>query len=52
MARDGAVICEGCARGIELCAFCDDAECGEAICYRCLILELGETIAQPHDHGG
>ncbi len=52
MASDQVLVCRGCDREIELCAFCDSEGCEEAVCYRCLIVDLGETVAQPHGHGG
>ena len=52
MTSEPVLLCVGCERGIELCAFCDAERCETAICYRCLLVELGETIAGPHDHGG
>jgi hypothetical protein len=44
--------CRGCDREIEACAFCEAGDCGDAICYRCLIVDLRETVPQPHQHGG
>jgi hypothetical protein len=44
--------CSQCTCGIDCCAFCDESGCAVAICYGCLIVELGETVAQPHEHGG
>jgi hypothetical protein len=52
MAAEGAFVCRGCDREIEACAFCEADDCGEAICYRCLIVDLRETVPQPHQHGG
>ena len=52
MTAEGAMVCAGCERRIEVCAFCDEVECGVAICYRCLIFEVGESVAHPHRHGG
>jgi hypothetical protein len=52
MVAEGTLVCKGCERGIEVCAFCDEDGCGEEICYRCLLVELGETVSQPHQHGG
>jgi hypothetical protein len=40
---DHANVCAGCGRGIDYCAFCDEDVCKEAICYRCLLYELGEA---------
>lgn len=52
MEAETVLVCSGCDRGIEVCAFCDADGCEQAICYRCVILELGETTSQPHEHGG
>jgi hypothetical protein len=52
MTADPQVVCRGCDRQIEACAFCETEECAEAICYRCLTVELGETVVTPHTHGG
>jgi hypothetical protein len=46
------VACSECQCGIDYCAFCDEAGCAVAICYGCMIVELGETAVQPHSHGG
>jgi hypothetical protein len=35
--------CKGCGREVECCAFCDSEECGETICYRCVLYELDEA---------
>jgi hypothetical protein len=44
--------CSECHCGIDYCAFCDEAGCAVAVCYGCLIEDLGETTPQPHGHGG
>lgn len=44
--------CTSCGRAIELCAYCDDPGCPEAICYGCLSVALGQRMPQPHAHGG
>jgi hypothetical protein len=51
-ASDVTLVCTRCGVAIELCAFCERAACPEAICARCLRIELGESMAQPHAHGG
>jgi hypothetical protein len=28
--------CVECGRDIDVCAFCDEAQCGAALCYRCV----------------
>ncbi len=48
----GTLTCTRCGVTVELCAFCEREECPEAICYRCLRMGLGESMAQPHAHGG
>jgi hypothetical protein len=47
-----SVICVQCGSAIEVCSFCERLDCGQAICYRCLRLELRESMAHPHLHGG
>ena len=44
--------CTSCGARIELCAFCESAECSYPICYRCLRRELRQSLTQPHVHGG
>ena len=47
-----ALICAGCEREVELCALCESEACAEAVCYRCLTVDLGEAVRGPHLHGG
>jgi hypothetical protein len=49
--REAVVVCTGCDREIEECGFCGE-RCGQEVCYRCVIFELRESMAQPHQHGG
>ena len=51
-ATSGALLCSECNRSLEWCSFCDSAECRAAVCYRCLVIALGESVGQPHQHGG
>jgi hypothetical protein len=44
--------CSTCECSIDWCAFCDESGCSVAVCYGCLIEDLGETAPQPHGHGG
>lgn len=44
--------CSECHSSIDFCAFCDETGCGVAVCYGCMIVALGETLPQPHGHGG
>ena len=46
------LICSVCGRGIDCCEFCDETDCGTAICFRCLSLALGRALPHPHPHGG
>jgi hypothetical protein len=47
-----ALNCGTCEVTLELCAFCERADCGHTICARCLRIELRESLAHPHAHGG
>ena len=47
-----ALRCAQCDEPIAECELCDGQDCFRAICYGCITLALGETIAQPHGHGG
>jgi hypothetical protein len=44
-------VCSGCGREIEACGFCGEP-CGHELCYRCVLFDLKESVAQPHGHGG
>ena len=46
------VVCRGCGTVVEICAFCERGDCPETICYRCLRIELVQSLPQPHVHGG
>lgn len=46
------LVCTSCGVALEVCAFCERDRCPEAICYRCLRKALGESLAEPHAHGG
>lgn len=46
------LMCTRCGIGIEICALCERENCPHAICYRCLRIELGQSLAHPHPHGG
>ena len=52
MASETALVCESCGRELEECAFCEGPECAAACCYRCMTVDLRETIRDPHQHGG
>jgi len=47
-----ALRCSGCDEPIADCELCDEPNCPRAICYGCITRALGETMAQPHAHGG
>jgi hypothetical protein len=44
--------CTNCGVVLGICAFCERGQCPEGICYRCLRIGLGESMAEPHVHGG
>ncbi len=46
------LVCIRCGVGIELCAFCERDACPEPICAKSLRIELRESMAEPHEHGG
>ncbi len=51
--QQGMVLtCTLCGSVVELCAFCERDGCGQTICYRCLRIQLGQSIAHLHVHGG
>jgi hypothetical protein len=37
------LVCTGCGRQVDYCAFCEERACKERICYRCLLYELDEA---------
>jgi protein-arginine kinase activator protein McsA len=47
-----ALVCAGCDRSLEDCAFCDEVDCGCAVCYRCCRAAIGESMDPVHAHGG
>lgn len=46
------VSCSHCNRSIEICECCEEPGCETAVCYGCLYVAVGQTVKQPHDHGG
>ena len=44
--------CHDCGGVLACCEFCDSEECQKPICYGCVIVALGESVPQPHSHGG
>ena len=48
----GLVRCSRCGTEIEVCAFCQRPDCSQVVCYRCLRVDLGESMDHPHPHGG
>jgi hypothetical protein len=51
-ASPGPAICARCDKRLEYCCFCDRPDCREAVCYPCLAVDLKESMAVLHDHGG
>ena len=47
--RPACVVCD---REIEACYCCASPSCRSPICARDLIIRTGESIPQPHMHGG
>jgi hypothetical protein len=47
-----AIACATCDVAVDVCAFCERTDCGHTICSRCLRIDLRESLAHPHDHGG
>lgn len=44
--------CVECDDEIDECECCNEPGCSKAICYECLAVALGQTVAHPHPHGG
>lgn len=44
--------CARCKGILEVCASCDRPDCPHKVCNRCLRVELGQSMEQPHDHDG
>jgi hypothetical protein len=49
---EAQVVCGDCDRAIEVCWFCQDPQCDQAICDRCIRTALHESVKLPHIHGG
>ena len=47
-----AVHCTKCGKEIEICEGCQRPDCASAVCYGCMNRLLGQTLPQPHAHGG
>jgi hypothetical protein len=52
MSEGRSLECGRCGRRIDECALCQDPACLHVICYHCLRQELGQSLSQPHGHGG
>lgn len=37
------LVCTGCGREIERCAFCDANDCPKMVCHRCVLYDLDEA---------
>jgi hypothetical protein len=44
--------CSECGAIVEVCSFCERPDCPVKVCYRCLRIDVGQTVDHPHDHGG
>jgi hypothetical protein len=51
-AADTHIVCRDCDCAIDCCQFCDKEDCEKAVCYRCMIVALGQSIPDLHPHGG
>jgi hypothetical protein len=51
-AQEAWLVCTVCGIRIECCACCEQERCDSAICYACLRIQLGQSLAHPHVHGG
>jgi hypothetical protein len=47
-----ALVCTRCGTLLEVCAFCERDDCAHMSCYRCLRVDLGQSMDHPHEHGG
>lgn len=46
------LLCSNCGMQIDVCYFCDEIDCPNAVCYTCISVALGQMERQPHAHGG
>jgi hypothetical protein len=44
--------CSRCGKPVDCCEFCDATDCRTPISYGCVRVALGQTLPQPHAHGG
>ena len=44
--------CVSCGRAIEACACCDERDCSQPTCDRCLTTAILKTIRRQHVHPG
>ena len=49
---EASTLCCGCGTVIEYCEVCGDEPCPQAVCLRCLSLAVGQSVPEPHTHGG
>ncbi len=50
-AESATLACSVCDQQIDACYFCDEEDCGVAVCYTCISIALRQMERQPHDHG-
>jgi hypothetical protein len=43
--------CDRCGVVIEVCGFCQEEDCPDPLCYRCVRVALRQELPQPHVHG-
>lgn len=46
------VRCSSCELEMDVCSFCDEAECAKPVCFTCVAVALKQMEPQPHAHGG
>ncbi|HEX2025973.1 MAG TPA: hypothetical protein VHH92_06225 [Actinomycetota bacterium] len=49
---DVVLHCTDCDREVEGCSLCEREACDRALCYRCMVLTIGQAVPEPHGHGG
>jgi hypothetical protein len=44
--------CTECGDRIEECECCQREECPSAVCYECMVGDVGQAVTGIHEHGG
>jgi len=48
----GELRCTECGDAIEECECCEPLDCPAAVCYECMVSDLGQAVTGIHEHGG